>query len=146
MRTALSATIVSACLCFAGCSAAPTATPPVADAPLVKIGTDGGMCQYGMCSGAVLIYADGRCVHEQPQQQSAQTRLADADITKLKQAITDVDLAAVKSHPFTGTCPIAYDGSRTTYEFVKDGAMQTLNDCEYDLDEPLFKLIDGLSC
>jgi hypothetical protein len=58
-------------------------------------------------------------------------RLAPGERRALLRAIRALDLAAVRARPFTGTCPIAYDGQESIYRFR--GVSQPLASCTYDL-------------
>jgi len=48
--------------------------------------------------------------------------------------------AALKSHPFTGQCPIAFDGQELIFEFSVGTGTQRIASCEVDIDwgNPLF--------
>ena len=57
--------------------------------------------------------------------------LAPADRRALLRAIGKLDPAYLRAHPFSGTCPVAYDGQESTYRFR--GFAQALPGCRYDL-------------
>ncbi|PSB01897.1 hypothetical protein [Merismopedia glauca] len=46
-----------------------------------------------------------------------------------------------RSHPFQGTCPIAYDGTKTVYSFYTSTKTQKIDSCEVEVNlaHPLFK-------
>ena len=50
------------------------------------------------------------------------------------------DWAALKSRPFTGECPIAFDGQEQIFEFSVGTGTQRIASCEVDVDwgNPLF--------
>ena len=54
--------------------------------------------------------------------------------------IVQADFAALQSHPFTDTCPIAYDGQETIYLFTTSSGLQRIASCEVVVDPtaPLF--------
>ena len=55
-------------------------------------------------------------------------------------AITKADFVALKSRPFTGTCPVAYDGQETIYTFATASGAERIASCEVVVDPaaPLF--------
>ena len=53
------------------------------------------------------------------------------DRRALLRAIERLDPAYFRTHPFTGTCPTAYDGTETIYRFR--GFALPLASCRYDL-------------
>ena len=59
----------------------------------------------------------------------------------LTAAIAATDFAAIKSKPFTGECPIAFDGQELIFEFATSArARSAIASCEVDIDwgHPLF--------
>ena len=52
----------------------------------------------------------------------------------LQAAIAATDFAALRSHPFTGTCPTAVDGVELVFEFAAPGGTERLASCETELD------------
>ena len=58
----------------------------------------------------------------------------------LNAAIAATDFAALKAKPFTGECPIAFDGQELIFEFATLAGTQRLASCEVDIDwgHPLF--------
>jgi hypothetical protein len=58
-------------------------------------------------------------------------RLRVGERAALLGAITKLDRGYLRTHPFTGTCPIAYDGTESIYRFR--GFKLALASCRYDL-------------
>jgi hypothetical protein len=58
-------------------------------------------------------------------------RLKPSERVALLRAIGKLEMASIRAHPFTGTCPIAYDGTESIYRFR--GFSQPLASCTYDL-------------
>jgi hypothetical protein len=58
----------------------------------------------------------------------------------LTAAIQATDWAALRSHPFTGECPTAFDGQELIFEFGVGAGTQRVASCETDIDwtHPLF--------
>jgi hypothetical protein len=123
-------------------SPATSSIPP--SGPLVTVETRGGMCIEGACGSTIAIEVDGRIHAIAPAPAELGTvpgRALDALITEIAQA----DFPALKSHPFTDTCPIAYDGQETIYTFTTTSAAQRIASCEVVVDPaaPLFLAVDA---
>jgi hypothetical protein len=58
-------------------------------------------------------------------------RLAPAERLALLRAVKLLSVPSLRAHPFTGTCPTAYDGSESIYAFR--GFTRRLPSCTYDL-------------
>ena len=58
-------------------------------------------------------------------------RLKPAERSVLRRAIRDLDAAYFRTHPFTGMCPISYDGQESIYSFR--GFRLRLPSCTFDL-------------
>jgi hypothetical protein len=57
--------------------------------------------------------------------------LKPAERTALLRAIGKLDIAYLRSHPFKGTCPTAYDARKSTYRFR--GFDVDVPQCTYDV-------------
>jgi hypothetical protein len=127
---------------LAGCQSAQAATPNPTD-PLVSIHSEGGLCVYGGCSRDVVVLQNGTYTVKDGSGQATSGALDAAALTQLKQTIDTADFNAIKSKPFTDTCPIAYDGQEYTFTFYKaGGATEVLDSCKVALDmsSPMFKI------
>jgi len=98
-----------------------SATPP--PEPLVVISARGGLCPPSMCHWggritATTISADGR----------RSRRLTVIERRALTRAISRLRPASLP--PFSGTCPVAYDGQERIYRFRDK---RVLRSCTYDL-------------
>jgi hypothetical protein len=120
-------------------SAQPVASSPPLSDPLVTVETRGGMCLQGACGSAIAIETDGR-VHAIAPAPADLGTLPDRALEALTTEIAQADFAALKSHPFTDTCPIAYDGQETIYLFSTPSGLQRIASCEVVVDPtaPLF--------
>jgi hypothetical protein len=118
--------------------AAPAASPGPSG-PLVTVETRGGLCAQGDCGLTIAIEADGR-VHAIAPAPAELGTAPDAAIEALTTEIAQTDFAALKSRPFTGTCPIAYDGQETVYTFTTASGAERIASCEVIVDPgaPLF--------
>ena len=150
--------LVAAC---AGSSPAPTSPPsgqpstPAAspDDPnpsegaegvLVSVETQGGHCLAGACGGVIAFDADGRAHQVAPEPKELGTVPADV-MDALVVEIEQADFDAIKSQPFTDTCPIAFDGQQFIYTFTIASGSERIDSCEVVVDpaNPLFVAIDA---
>jgi hypothetical protein len=109
----------------------PAASEPAAALPpgvLAQVRYEGGLCvNGGVCMTQVVVFQDGRV--RWPERKG--TRLSPAQVRALRRAIAAIDMREVRAHPFTGTCPPAYDGQEAVYRFR--GPTPVLRGCRYDL-------------
>jgi hypothetical protein len=95
--------------------------------PIVSVVRHGGLCVSGTeCRSRLRITdstvsADGYVPR----------RLKPGERLLLLRAIGKVELGYLRAHPFTGTCPIAYDGSESIYRLR--GFARPLASCHFDL-------------
>jgi hypothetical protein len=136
MRALLLSTVGA--LVLAGCNAAGSIPLPGAG-PLVTVSTRGGMCVDGPCGTSVILDRDGR-VHSAAKPPNDLGRVPADRMATLTAALAATDFAALKSHPFTGECPVAFDGVELIFEFGVGGGTQRIASCEVDIDwgHPLF--------
>jgi hypothetical protein len=146
--TAIAVWVLVGCVAQASPSAAPAAVASAAlssapssapSGPLVTIETRGGECPEGACGSTVVIDADGR-IHETAPAPLELGTLSDMTVEALATEIAKADFAELKSRPFTGTCPVAFDGQETIYTFVTSSGPERIASCEVEVDpsEPLF--------
>ena len=94
-----------------GCSAPPPAPP--ADAVVVALDMTGGMCRDGACAQHTELRADGTVVGPDGSRRS----LNPIEVERARLAIDAADFTAILARPFTGQCPVAYDGAEWTWTF-----------------------------
>jgi len=129
----------------AACAAVPPPPPvPVATGPLVSVETRGGMCVGGPCAGTVFVERDGS-VHQAAKPPNDLGVVPPAALAALEAAIRTTDFASLKSHPFTGQCPTAFDGQEIIFEFETPAGVQRISTCEVDIDlgSPLFVAVSA---
>jgi hypothetical protein len=127
------------------CSAAPPAvtpspTPtPIPTGPLLTVTARGGLCPPGPCETTIFIERDGH-VHQAAKPPNDLGTVPEATLVALDQAISAADFTAIRSHPFTGTCPTAYDGQELVFDFGAPAAIERVESCKVDIDwdSPLF--------
>ena len=107
--------------------------------PLVVVTTRGGLCADGPCGDTVTVDRDGhvRAAAKPPNDLGV---LPADQLRTLATAIATTDFTALRSHPFTGQCPTAFDGQEIIVEFETPGGRERLSTCETDIDfgQPLF--------
>ncbi|NJD27096.1 MAG: hypothetical protein FIA92_02225 [Chloroflexi bacterium] len=130
--------LVAAILALAGCSGSLDSVLP-GTGPLVTVRMEGGMCPEGMCEAAWVLHRDGRIVTDADPPQEVGRAGGDA-MTALTAAVEAADYGAIRSRPFTGTCPTAYDGQEVVFEFHASSGVQRVASCEVEIDwtHPLF--------
>lgn len=112
---------------------------PVGTGPLVTVETRGGECFATPCGSTVVVERDGT-VHSAAKPPNVLGKVPADQLTALDAAIRTTDFAVLKSHPFTGECPTAFDGQELVFEFGAPGGTQRIATCEIDVDFglPLF--------
>ena len=117
-------------------TAAPAASNPV----VADVRAVGGLCVRGtICMTRTLLHADGRVVRDG----AVVRRLTAARTKEIRRQLAALDLAEVRSHPFTGTCPTAYDGPELVFRL--QGVAPPLRGCTWDLSRvPVLQLLERL--
>ncbi len=107
--------------------------------PLVTVEIRGGECPEGACETTVTLERDGR-VHAAAKPPNDLGVVPPADLAALEAAIGATDFAALRSHPFTGECPTAYDGQELIFAFGTEHGVERISTCEVEVDfgQPLF--------
>jgi hypothetical protein len=154
LRPAALATIILVASLVAACSdpSSPSVdagvSPPAASAnptpsgPLVTVETRGGMCPQGACDSTIAIDAGGRVRTIAPVPRELGV-LPDDVLEALITVIAQADFVSLKGHPFTGTCPLAFDGQETIYTVTTASGAVRLASCDVVVDPaaPLFVAI-----
>jgi hypothetical protein len=155
-------------LLFAACATAPTPAPTSAppsveppspsgpttspqprpseavDGVSVSVQTLGGHCVQGSCDTVITIEPDGRAHQVEPEPKELGTvphEIMEALVVEVQQT----DFEAIRSHPFTDTCPIAFDGQQLIYSFWIVTYDERIDSCETVVDpaNPLFVAVDA---
>ncbi len=127
----------------AACQSIPVVSSIVpGSAPLVSVTVRGGECPEGPCGSTTVIERDGR-VHQTAPLAAEMGALSGDLLTALETAVQTTDFDVVRARPFTGECPVNFDGQETIYEFGAPGGTQRIATCETDVDpnHPLFKAV-----
>jgi hypothetical protein len=126
-------------------SPAPIASPtPEPAGTLLTVGTRGGLCADGPCGSTIVVERDGR-IREAAKPPNEIGLVSAAALAALEDAIAKTDFAELKSHPFTGTCPVAFDGQEIVYEFAAPDGVERIASCEVEIDaaSPLFRAVSA---
>jgi hypothetical protein len=95
--------------------------------PIVSVVRRGGLCISGSECRSTFRITDATVTGDGYRAR----RLKPAERAELLRALKVFDPAYLGAHPFTGTCPIAYDGQESIYRFR--GVKRALASCTYDL-------------
>lgn len=138
VRLALLVALVTALLSLAACNSTGTTLLP-GTGPLLTVTMRGGMCAAGACDNSVILDRDGR-VHIAAKPPNDLGQVPAAAMATLTAAVAATDYAAIKSHPFTGECPVNFDGQELIFEFSVGTGTQRIASCEVQIDwgHPLF--------
>lgn len=120
-------------------------TSPVENNILITIIVSGGRCVYGLCRSELNINSDGSYTTVENKKKNS-GQITKDDLMELQQLIQSTNFNEIKSKPFTGTCPTAYDGSEITYIVKVDNANESISTCKYAVDPnlPLFTKLNKL--
>ena len=114
------------------CSVLPGAVP-TASGPLVTVIKRGGECPAGMCESQIVVERDGR-IHAIKPAVKDFGKVPTAALSTLEAAVRTTDFALLKSRPFTGECPVNFDGQEVIYEFGSPSGVQRIASCEVEID------------
>ena len=106
---------------------------PIAAGPLVTVTTRGGECFDGPCGSTIVIERDGR-IHQTAPATAELGIVPGAALAALAAAVNATDFDVVRSRPFTGECPVAFDGQEVVYEFGAPGGAERIASCETEID------------
>jgi hypothetical protein len=114
------------------------------DGVSVTVEAVGGHCVQGACDSTITIEPDGRAHQVAPEPKELGTvpqEIMEALVVEVQQA----DFEAIKSQPFTDTCPIAFDGQQFIYTFSIVSSSERIDSCEVVVDpaNPLFVAVDA---
>jgi hypothetical protein len=100
------------------------------------------MCVGGTCGSIVVLDSDGR-VRTAAKPPNELGTVPAEDVTGLAALIEATDFEAIRAHPFTGTCPVAFDGQEIVYEFTTSDGVERIESCVTEVDprQPLFQAV-----
>ena len=139
----LAATALILAVVLADCQSIPAVASLVpAAGPLATVTVRGGECVNGPCGGTTVIERDGR-IHQTEPAAAELGQLPGDILTALDAAVKTTDFDVIRARPFTGECPVAFDGQEYIYEFGAPGGTKRVATCETEIDpnHPLFVAI-----
>jgi hypothetical protein len=118
------------------CSSQTTPSPAT---PILTVEARGGECVGVPCDMTTFVERDGRVHISAKPPNDIGVVPADA-LAALDAAIRATDFAALRSHPFTGQCPTAFDGQELVFTFGAPSGLERISSCEVAIDygSPLF--------
>jgi hypothetical protein len=133
MMKILSVTILLLAAALIACAGGDAASD---DSPwALTVFSHGGLCPDGECTLSIAVSDEGGFVYA-PRFGDVEVGTIDRDLVEgLSEAAADTDFAAIRAVPFTGTCPIAFDGMENVYTFYVAGAEEVVASCEHAIDE-----------
>jgi hypothetical protein len=116
---------------------------PASTLPLVTVTTRGGECPEGACGSTLVVERGGR-LHQTAPKDVVIGQVTPEALAALDGAIKTADFAAIRARPFTGECPVNFDGQEVIYEFGAPRGVERIASCETEIDpnHPLFKAVD----
>jgi hypothetical protein len=122
-----------------GVASRPPGTPGPGS-PALRVVAEGGLCPYGPCHTETILVLDGSYTATRGDGEVRRGQVPRADVDALLAEVEKADFAAIRSKPFTGTCPTAYDGSELEYTFPTAPGAPEIASCTVAIDEadPLF--------
>ena len=135
--------VVAIVLLAAACSPAAVASLlPATAGPLVTVTSRGGECPDGPCGSTLVIDRDGQLRQTGPED-VVLGQVPPELLAALDAAIKTTDFAAIRARPFTGECPVNFDGQERIYEFGAPGGIERVASCEteIDADHPVFAAV-----
>jgi hypothetical protein len=145
MSMRIGALVVAIGLLAAACSPAAVASLlPAAAGPLVTVTSRGGECPDGPCGSTLVIDRDGRLRQTGPEE-VVLGQVPPELLAALDAAIKTTDFVAIRARPFTGECPVNFDGQERIYEFGAPGGVERVASCEteIDADHPVFAAVQA---
>ena len=145
MSTALRAVlVVVAVFAVAACDRIGASLIPDRSGPLVTITTRGGECMDGPCGSVIAVAANGQ-VHQLEPEPANLGELSDELLSALDAQIKTADFATIRARPFTGECPVNFDGQEVIYEFAAPSGVERIASCETEIDpdHPLFLAVEA---
>lgn len=138
IATLVCSLFIGACSPSAVASLLPTST-----LPLVTVTTRGGECPEGACGSTLVIERDGR-LHQTAPESFDIGQVTPETLAVLDGAIKTAEFRAIRSRPFTGECPVNFDGQEVIYEFGAPSGVERIASCETEVDanHPLFRAVE----
>jgi hypothetical protein len=143
---------VSICSVMATLAAIACPPPPrigMPQAPLLQLRYEGGMrmCTQSDCATRITVGKDGSFQYTDAESKRFSGTVKPKDLSDLKGQIARANFTQLQSRPFTGTCPIAFDGTKTIYTFYNAKTPVKIDSCKVEVNpaNPLFKKTNAIA-
>jgi hypothetical protein len=109
---------------------------------LVTYETRGGECPGGPCGMKAVIFRDGTVERSDGMAQ----QVDDATMARLTELVEAADWDAILAVPFTGECPVNFDGQEQIYTFTVKGQAVEVASCTTLVDQETepFATVQGI--
>jgi len=136
--------VVLAVVVTGGCQAIGPSLIADRSGPLVTITTRGGECFEGPCGSVTAIAQNGEVHQVEPGVAELGTVPVEI-LSALDAQVKTTDFATLRAIPFSGECPVNFDGQEVIYEFAAPTGVERIASCEtqIDPDHPLFQAVDA---
>jgi hypothetical protein len=127
-------------------SAQPAIPKTTSEMFFIKIQFRGGM-RISRTIPELTIRPDGLYRYNNGVSKPRSGVLSQQELRLLKQRVQQANFSAIKSKPFKGTCPIAYDGIEVVYLFQLHQGVEEISACKYAINGKslLFQQLNRLS-
>jgi hypothetical protein len=117
---------------------------PDQSGPLATVTTRGGECPDGPCGSVIAIARNGQ-IHQLEPVPADLGEVPPEVLTALDAAVKTTDFAAIRAVPFTGECPVNFDGQEVIYQVGAPSGVERIASCETEIDpaHPLFAAVDA---
>jgi hypothetical protein len=134
------ALLVVATFVLASCNSIAGTTE--SEGALMAAQSRGGMCIEGMCETTIYLERNG-LIHSAAKPPNELGIVPAETMAELEAQIAAADFDEIRSHPFTGTCPTAFDGQEVVFEFQTADGVERIESCQSAVDfaSPLFKAV-----
>lgn len=112
---------------------------------LLEIKSIGGDCPNQTCDTHFSVQYNGAWT-SQSFGKKIQGTVNQDSILNFQEEMENANFIAIRSKPFTETCPTAYDGQEYTYIFYTSHGKETLSSCQtaIDFESPLFQAVNEI--
>lgn len=99
----------------------------------------------GACGTTLILEFNGR-VHQPVKEPNELGSVEPDRVVALQQSIAEADFEEIRSHPFTGECPVNFDGQELVLEFATVTGTERIESCQVEIDwnSPLFATVTAV--
>ncbi len=115
---------------------------------LARVTRTGGLCPEGACFTTIEIMQGGEVlVKDAAADFPRKQKIGDsARLTDFLEAFSTTNFDTLKDREFEGTCPTAFDGQKTVYEFFTKPTVVVVDSCEHEIDReaPIYRSLEKI--